>query len=132
MLKFLTNIFNQYKKPSIKPSNNSQTICSLVVEVNTDGSINILCDWPEFNVNNAKSIRNISYYYATAIHALNNGLLESDIIGTLNNYDKSNEFNGLFVHNTLVELINIEKQIRKNNTDFTKPVVSPLNVFRTS
>lgn len=131
MFKLLANLFKRkIQQPKSTPS--SKSICSISFEVNKDGSINILCDWPEFHIDNAKSIRSISHFYASAIHALNNGLLAPEIIGTLNNYDRTNEFNGLFVHNTLVELSNIEQYKQKDNFQLNKPVISPLSVFRSS
>ena len=63
------------------------------------------------------------------IHAVNSGLLEVDIIETLKNHDTSNTYNNLFVHNVLIEIINIEKTIREKNPTYHKPVISPLNVF---
>jgi hypothetical protein len=126
--KILSQFFNP-KKVIEKPVHK---LASLTVEVNTDGSMNILCDWPTFNDNNSNKIREIAYYYALTIHALNHGILEKDIIETLVNYDKSNIFDGLFAQNTLIELLNIEKTSASRSSNQNNPVVSPLEVFKTN
>ena len=58
-------------------------------------------------------LETIARFYALGIHAVNSGLLEADIIETLKNHDTSNPYNSLFVHNVLIEIINIEKTIKK-------------------
>ena len=52
------------------------------------------------------------------------------MIDTLKNFDQSNPYNSLFSHCTLVELINLEKIKKAKNTNLTKPVISPLDVFK--
>ena len=130
MFNFIKNIFT--KTPDVvidEPV--AQRLASVTIEVNQDGTINILCDWPDFNENNVESIKNVSHYYALAIHAVSNGYLEQDIIDTLKCYDKDNVFNALFAHNTLVELVNVEKLSQWKNKDVDRPIISPLEVFKT-
>tara|TARA_Y100000385_G_C12787827_1_gene506340 strand:- start:48 stop:434 length:387 start_codon:yes stop_codon:yes gene_type:complete len=122
------NFFKKKKQQKFELSED-QALSTICFEVNHDGTINILCDWPEFNNENAKSIDDIAKFYALGIHALNQGLFEADIIDTLKNHDQSNPYNHLFIHNVLIELINIEKAIRDNNINYKRPVISPLNVF---
>jgi len=134
MFDFIKNIFNRFRKPTIyiqEELPEQQKLASLTVEVNTDGTMNILCDWPDFNEDNVESIKNVAHYYALSIHALCNGYLETDIIDTLKCYDKDNVFNALFAHTTLVELVNAEKLSKWKNTNTDSPIVSPLNVFKT-
>lgn len=118
------NFLKKRKKPEI-----SQPLSYISFEINKDGTINIVCDWPDFNDENITSLEVIARYYALAIHAINAGLLERDIIGTLKQHDTSNPYNNLFVHNVLIELINVEKTIRERSPAYQKPVISPLNVF---
>jgi hypothetical protein len=107
------------------------TLASLNIEVNNDGSLNIVCDWPEFNDNNVHKIKEVAYFYAVAIHALNKGFLEKDIIDTLINHNKGNVFNSLFAQNTLLELLNLEKNLKQNSLNKSnQPIVSPLEVFK--
>lgn len=132
MFDFIKNIFNRSKTPTIviEELPEAPKLASLTVEVNIDGTMNILCDWPDFNEDNAETLKNVSHYYALAIHALCNGYLEQDIIDTLKCYDKDNVFNALFAHNTLVELVNTDKLSKWKNTDEDRPIISPLNVFK--
>jgi len=118
------NFLKKRKEPEI-----SQPLSYISFEINKDGTINIVCDWPDFNDENITSLEAIARYYALAIHAINAGLLERDIIGTLKQHDTSNPYNHLFVHNVLIELINVEKTIRERSPAYQKPVISPLNVF---
>ena len=130
MFKFIKNIFKP--KPTVDESPVIQKLASLTIEVNNDGTMNILCDWPDFDEDNVESLKNISQYYALAIHALCNGYLQEDIIQTLKSYDKDNVFNALFAHNTLVEIANTEKLSNWKKDDNDRPIISPLEVFRSS
>jgi len=130
MFSFIKNIFSSSKSTEVE-SPTIQKLASLTIEVNQDGTMNILCDWPDFDENNAESIKNISNYYALAIHALCNGYLEEDIIDTLKCYDKDNVFNALFAHNTLIEINNVRKLSVRKDMDTDKPIISPLEVFKT-
>ena len=53
------------------------------------------------------------------------------MIDTLKNYDQSNPYNNLFSHCTLVELINLEKIKKHRSSNGDRPVISPLDVFKT-
>jgi len=121
MFKFFKKKKQEYELP--------RGLSSICFEVNQDGTVNILCDWPDFNNDNADKIESVAKFYALGIHALNRGLFEADIIDTLKHHDKNNPYNNLFIHNVLVELINIEKTIREKSPNYKKPVISPLNVF---
>jgi len=111
----------------IKENNiKSSKIASIKVEANNDGTINIVCDWPDFSEKNHKSIQVMAKFFALAIDAINSGILEQEIIATLNNHDKSNPYDTLFVHNTLVELIYLAKS---KTTTLNSPIISPLDVF---
>lgn len=122
------NFFKKRKQKSKKPEIPKALSC-IAFEINEDGTINIVCDWPDFTDDNVKSVEIIARFYAMGLHAINYGLLETDIIDTLKNHDTSNPYNNLFVHNVLIEIINIEKTIREKNPVYHKPVISPLNVF---
>lgn len=120
------NFLKKRKKPEM-----SQALTCISFEINKDGTINIVCDWPDYDENNCDEINGAAKFYALAIHALNSGLLEYDMIDTLKNYDQSNPYNNLFSHCTLVELINLEKLKRQRDFNGDKPVISPLEVFKT-
>jgi len=126
MFKLIKSLFA--KKKNLEFDSELSTI---TIEVNQDGTLNIVCYWPDYDENNADEINGTAKFYALAIHALNSGLLEYDMVDTLKNYDQSNPYNNLFSHCTLVELINLEriKKYRSSNGD--KPVISPLDVFKT-
>ena len=127
MFNFIKKIFTKAKKTE----ETAEKLSSLSIQINKDGTINIVCDWPEFDENNSQTIVSSARFYALAIQAVNEGLLEKDIIDTLKNYhDTSNPFNSLFVHNTLVELINLAKSKNNKNPLLNKPIISPLDVFR--
>jgi len=132
MFNFIRSIFLSKEQEAEEDEEVSTKLASLTIEVNTDGTMNILCDWPDFHADNAESLKSISHYYALAIHAVCNGYLEQDIIDTLKYYDKDNVFNALFAHNTLIELNNAEKLSKWKKEDGDKPIISPLDVFNSS
>tara|TARA_B100001778_G_C18594094_1_gene633737 strand:+ start:37 stop:423 length:387 start_codon:yes stop_codon:yes gene_type:complete len=124
-------MFNFFKKKKTKKIEFEMpnALSCISFEINRDGTVNILCDWPDFNNENANEIESVAKFYALGIHALNQGLFEPDIIDTLKHHDKNNPYNNLFIHNVLIELINIQKAIREKSPNYKKPVISPLNVF---
>lgn len=103
-------------------------VSSITIENNHDGSLNIVCDWPEFNVDNYENMTTVAKAFAASVYSLNNGLLSRDIIDTLKNHDKTNPYNSLFINNVFSEIINIEKYASLNQSH--SPLVSPLEVFK--
>lgn len=127
MFKNLIDKLFTSKAKDIKENNiKSSKIASIKVEANNDGTINIVCDWPDFSEKNQKNIQGMAKFFALAIDAINSGILEQEIISTLNNHDKNNPYDILFVHNTLVELIYLAKSKEKT---LNSPIISPLDVF---
>jgi hypothetical protein len=104
-------------------------ISSITFEINTEGKINILCEWPEFNSKNAELLKDIAQYYSMMLYSINNGLLESDIYKTIKSCDKTNPFNILFYENILIEmqLINRYNQMHQIQNE---PLVPPSQVFK--
>lgn len=132
MLSKILKIFswkNQTKQQKIDTNKDQEKVCALIFQVNKEGSINIICEWPDFDINNSSTIRDIAFNYANLINALSSGLLEKDILNTMKNCDQSNPFNNLFYRNVLVEILNIQKE---QNFSYLKklPLVSPISVFK--
>jgi len=130
IFKRLYNYFNRNNYRYQKKIDDQNAILSISFEVNKNGTINIVCDWPNFDESNMEKIQGFARYYAITIDAINSSILEKEIIDTLKNYDTSQPYNSLFIHNTLVELINIEKAKREKDINFKKPLISPLLVFK--
>lgn len=109
----------------------SSKVCGLTFEINKEGSIDIICEWPDFDIENSSSIKDIAYNYANLLTALNNGLLDRDIMDTMKNYDSTNPFNSLFYKNVVASLSEVKKNY---STSYLKkqPLISPLNVFKTT
>lgn len=128
MFKNLVKLFCFSEDKTNKTENTikSSKIASITVEANDDGTINIVCDWPDFSEKNQKSIEGMAKFFALTIDSINSGMLENEIISTLYNHDKNNPYNSLFVHNTLVELIYLAKSKKRPSN---LPIVSPLDVF---
>lgn len=126
MFKFLQKLFFP------KEEKQTEYISAIKFLISRDGHIDIQCEWPSFDHNNSDKIKDVAYFYAIAIHAINNGFLEKDTINTLRKYNTDNPFNSLFVHNVLMELINIEKISKKNDPSNYLPIISPTEVFKHS
>jgi hypothetical protein len=130
MLEKLFNIFSLTKKET-KQAESSGHLCKLEFEINKDGTIDIICHWPQFTEKTTSTIINIAYFYALAIHAINNGLLEKEILDTLQKNAKFDEYDTLFVHNVLYKLYELEKKQKYQSGDISKhPFVYPLDVFK--
>lgn len=123
-------LYSFFKKDQEK-SETDDLIGSITFEINKDGTINIICNWPDFNDDNTNQISGISRYYALSILAINSGFLEKDILDTLKKCNTDNPYDNLFTHNVLAELIHIEKNKRDNDPGLKKPIISPLEAFST-
>lgn len=130
MLEKLFNIFK--RKKDLTTSDKHPYVSKLEFGIKTDGTIDIVCHWPEFDDTNEKAILNIAYFYALAIHAIDSGLLHKEIIETMRQSAKLNEFDTLFVHNVLYKLYELEKsqQYQKNINLAHEPLIQPLDVFK--
>jgi hypothetical protein len=98
--------------------------CSLEIEMNYDGTINIICSWPEFNEDNKAHLNYLANYYAMMIDALNSGFLNKEIINTIRNYNTDNNMDILFAQNVyykITELNFLKKEQEKNNSSYIKP-----------
>jgi hypothetical protein len=98
--------------------------CSLEIEMNYDGTINIICSWPEFNEDNKAHLNYLANYYAMMIDALNSGFLNKEIINTIKNYNTDNNMDILFAQNVyykITELNFLKKEQEKNNSSYIKP-----------
>lgn len=121
-------LYSFFKKTQEK-SETDDLIGSITFEINKDGTINIICNWPDYNEYNIDQIPGIARYYALSIVAINSGFLEKDIIDTLKKCNTDNPYDNLFTHNVLTELIHIEKNKRDNDPSLKRPIISPLEAF---
>lgn len=127
-------LFNIFKKKSLAQTQTEDTsshLCKLEFGINKDGTIDITCYWPQFTEKTSASIMNIAYFYALAIHAINNGLLEKETLDTLQKNAAHDEYDTLFVHNVLYKLYELEKNKKYQTGDLSKqPLIQPLDVFK--
>lgn len=127
MFEKLKKIF--YKNKEDTKNTNSKRISSITFEVNTEGNIGILCEWPEFNSQNSDLVKDVAQYYAMMLYSINNGILEKEILKTLKNCNKSNPFNFLFYENVVMETMLIDKQRQLHHIN-NEPLISPIQVFK--
>lgn len=118
---------------NIKDTKNKQAeyLCALEIQMNSDGTINIECSWPEFNESNKNSIQNIANNYALIIDAMNQGFLSKDIVNTIKNYKSSNPFDILFAQNVFYKIAELNYLKMKNNDYNNGPVVKPSQALKT-
>jgi hypothetical protein len=148
MFNFLSWLFrNKTKEPiqNIEEKTNTETtettevkkinpidksyLCSLNFELNYDGTVNILCYWPNFDKLEPATIDNIASQYATMIFMMNNGLLKKDIVETLSDVMYSEEpFDAYFVHQVLSKWLEITEKTEQNKDN--KPFIRPSSVFK--
>jgi len=129
MYKFLQNLFGHFSQQNNKKTNKN-IACSLNIQMNIDGTINIICYWPEFNENNKDQILSLSNNYALMLDAINEGLLESEIISTIKNYKSYKSYDILFAQNVYYKLTELSYLKQKSNTEKNMPVVRPSQVFK--
>ena len=147
MFRFLRELLGQFIHPAfinqkqdltkiISTSNTStrdetDRLCSLDIQMNQDGTINIVCSWPDFHMEDKASIPTVAYQYALVIDAVNNGLLAKEIISTIKNYNSDNTADILFAQNVLYKLSEIAFLNAQNNNQLkTEPVIRPLDVLK--
>lgn len=117
-------------KTSIDHDDTNKAPCSLELQMNADGTVNIICSWPEFNQDNKKSMSYLADNYALMIDALNSGFLSSEIISTLKNHVKDNPYDTLFAQNVFYKIA--ELNYIKNHQNTNEPLVKPSQAFNKS
>jgi len=147
MFRFLRELLTQFIHPALmdqkqdltkiistshtSTSNETDHLCSLDIQMNQDGTINIVCSWPDFDMEDKASIPTTAYQYALVIDAVNNGLLAKEIISTIKNYNSDNTADILFAQNVLYKLNEITFLNTQNNKQLkTEPVIRPLDVLK--
>lgn len=123
MYKLFSTIFGN------KKTKNKKIMCGVTIEVNIDGTVNILCSWPEFDKTNSSAIDPISTEFSTLLYFLNKGFLSKEIINTLTNLSHpDNQYDNLFVDMTLSKWTNyIESKLDIPHD--MEPMVRPSSVF---
>lgn len=95
--------------------------------MNEDGTVNIVCFWPEFNEKNSKEMTYIAQEYSAMIHLMTCGFFNEEILKTLDKLiHEDNVFDQMFVNNVLSSWAKII-DFKKNNVD---PVIKPSMVFK--
>lgn len=126
-------MFNSLKKYTIYLLNyfapdrlKKKHLCGINIEINYDDSINIHCNWPNFDSINSQHLETIAKKYGTMLFMINNGLLKEDIIDTLIKFDDiNNKYDAEFVNISLQEWLDLFTQ----NTHNT-PLIKPSSVFK--
>ena len=123
MYKYLKKIFAK-KQTSIE-----HRVCSIKFDLNTDGTVNITCDWPAFNSQNMFAIETIAADYATMLYMINQGLFHTDITATLDDgVDDNDKYDKLFIDNVFLKwLARIEERETHSNNH---PIIKPSEVFK--
>ena len=104
-------------------------LCSLSLQLNYDGTVNIICYWPSFEKLEPSAIDSIANQYATMIFMANNGLLKKDIVETLSDVLGSEDpFDAYFVHQVLAKWLEITEKTEQ--TLNSKPFIKPSSVFK--
>lgn len=126
-------MFNFLKKWFSKNNHNKKynknILCGITVEVNHDGTINILCSWPNFDKSNSFKLDHISTEFGTLLYFLNQGFLSKEIINTLTNLtNPENKYDTLFVDMSLAKWTDYLESNLDSPHDM-EPMVRPSSVF---
>lgn len=97
--------------------------------MNNDGTINIICSWPEFDVTNKEKMLTMANNYALMIDAINAGYLSKEIINTIKLHKSDNAYDALFTQNVFYKLAELEYLKYKTSED-NYPVIRPLQAFK--
>lgn len=134
MFNFIRKLLNsqnskeQITKPETSTEEITKSPCSLELEMNNDGTVNIICSWPEFTEANKKYLYNLANHYALMLDALNSGLLEKDIANTLKSYSSDNYMDILFAQNAYYKIVELNF-LRKEQEKSDAPLIKPSQVF---
>jgi hypothetical protein len=132
MFNFIRDLlsFKRNKNQTDINTDDNDTICSIEIQMNNDGTINIICGWPDFNEKTKTQIPQVAYNYALIIDALANGMLSSEIYNTLKNHVEHKPFDILFVQNVIYKLAEIKYLKQKNSKKYNEPAIKPTEVFK--
>ena len=131
LLRLLLGKTKKYAAPDKHTHNptDSSSRCALEIEMNNDGTINIICSWPEFDEMNKDKMIGIANNYALMIDAINQGYLSKEIIATIRNYKGDNAYDTLFAQNVFYKIAELN-YIKNTTTESDKPLVRPTSVFK--
>lgn len=138
MFNFLKQIFSssrcyqndsKLKNESVNKKDIDSIRCSLEVQMNIDGTINIICYWPEYSHINKDKMTETANNYALMIDAINQGYLSKDIINTIKNYRSENSYDSLFAQNVFYKLAELN-YLKQKSLDNSEPLVRPTQVFK--
>lgn len=138
MFNFLKQIFSssrcyqndtKLKNDAVNKKDTDSTRCSLEVQMNIDGTINIICYWPEYSHTNKDKMTETANNYALMIDAINQGYLSKDIINTIKNYRSENSYDSLFAQNVFYKLAELN-YLKQKSLDNSEPLVRPTQVFK--
>jgi hypothetical protein len=128
MYNFLRKLFIKPKK-DIKTDIDQQVWSSLEIQLNIDGTVNIICSWPEFKEKDEQNIHSLSEKYALMISAINKGFFSSQITDTLKNYRSDNYHDILFSQNVYYKILEFTYLEEQKSFD-AEPVVKPLKALK--
>lgn len=139
MLSFIRNLLSSGKKIPTETdstekeddSTSESSPCSLEIQMNLDGTVNIICSWPEFDHSNKKIMTHLANHYAMMIDALNSGFLAKDIVSTLKNHQTEDPMDTLFAQNVFYKIAELNFLKNNHNNDYDA-LVKPSQVFHKS
>jgi hypothetical protein len=121
------NDINSGKNNTIK-NKKEEPPCALEIQMNVDGTINIICSWPEFDESNKKAMTFLANNYALMIDALNSGFLAKDIINTLKNHEHENPMDTLFAQNVFYKIAELT-YLKQTQNSSNNALIKPSQVF---
>jgi hypothetical protein len=130
MFKFIKSLLSRNKVEL--PSKNSyldENLYSIEIQMNKDGSINIICNWPKFDADNKDTIPAISNHYALMIDAINQGFLSKQIISSIKNYKGDNAYDTLFAQNVFYKIAELN-YLKEKMTEDSGAIIKPSQVFK--
>lgn len=117
------------KKENTKTNIDQQVWSSLEIQLNIDGTVNIICSWPDFEKNNDNNIQALSEKYALMINSINRGFFSSQIIETIKNYRSNNYYDILFSQNVYYKILEFAYLEEQKSFD-TEPVIKPSKALK--
>lgn len=124
-------MFKKLKRLISKQDQDDSTkpMCSINFELNYDGTVNIICYWPNFNESNIDKMDIVSTEFSRLLFSLEQKSIKKDIVQTLTNLTRPNNlYDSLFVNLVLKKWVeNMEKN--EPESSFDGPMIRPSSVF---
>lgn len=130
MLEKLKSLFRRKKIIDEAELQTSKRMASFTITVNVDNTTDLEYNWPDWNPDNAASVKLVANGLAQALFSLTNGAMNKDMLDTLIAYETYDVTDKVFIENVVGTWVNMDNMLKDQLKGQNIPVVKPRDAFK--